>query len=235
MASMSQSRRPNRETAEQRVMVAVDVIAFCVRRDELQVLLVQRKHPPFEGMWAAPGGFIRADESLEDAACRELAEETSLSNIYLEQLYTFGDPNRDPRGRVISVAYFALLPTPGVRLQAGSDAARVAWHPVSNLPELAFDHADIINYALTRLRYKLEYSHVGFQLLPEEFTLTELQAAYEIILGESLDKRNFRRKILQAGILEETGQYRSGEGRPAKLYRYREDAETEVKARRLFP
>jgi len=216
-------------------MVTVDVVIFTLRQQSLQVLLVRRRHPPFEGMWAIPGGFVDMDESLEEAALRELEEETGVRDVYLEQLYTFGAPDRDPRGRTITVAYFAVVAADAVRLRAGDDAAEAHWWPVDRLPPLAFDHADILAYALKRLRYKLEYTAVGFELLPETFTLSELQAAYEIVLGEPLDKRNFRRKILSAGVIEEAGGYRSGEGRPARLYRFRDDAVAEVKARRLFP
>lgn len=232
------------ETAEtydpsryERPSVTVDVVIFSLIEDQLQVLLVRRKQWPFAGMWAIPGGFIRMTESLEEAAARELAEETGVHDVYMEQLYTFGAPDRDPRTRVITVAYFALVPAGAVRdPRAGSDAAETGWWPVQALPELAFDHRKILDYALTRLRYKLEYTSVGFELLPDVFTLSELQYAYELILGESLDKRNFRRKILTADILEDTGQLRrEGEGRPARLYRYRDDAVAEVKARRLFP
>ncbi len=218
-----------------RPAVTVDVVIFTLREGDLQVLLIRRKNPPFQGMWAIPGGFIRIDESLEEAALRELEEETGVRDVYLEQLYTFGDPDRDPRGRVITVAYFALVPADAVHPRAGDDAAEARWWSMYGLPPLAFDHDKILAYALQRLRYKLEYTAVGFELLPETFTLSELQAAYEVILGEKLDKRNFRRKILSAGILEETGEYRTGEGRPAKLYRFRDDAVAEVKARRLFP
>ncbi len=219
-----------------RPMVTVDVVIFTVREERLQVLLVQRKKPPFAGQWALPGGFIGMEESLEEAALRELAEETGVTQAYLEQLYTYGDPHRDPRGRVITVAYFALIPagTP-IRAEGGDDASQARWFPVNDLPALAFDHADIIAYAVRRLRYKLEYTAVGFELLPAEFTLSELQRVYEIILGEPLDKRNFRRRILQANIIEATPHFRTGEGRPARLYRYRPDAVAEVKARRLFP
>ena len=219
-----------------RPMVTVDVVIFTVREDRLQVLLVQRKKPPFVGAWALPGGFVGLEESLEEAALRELAEETGVRQAYLEQLYTYGDPERDPRGRVITVAYFALIPagTP-IRPDGGDDAAQARWFPVDDLPPLAFDHADIVAYAVRRLRYKLEYTAVGFELLPEEFTLSELQRVYEIVLGEKLDKRNFRRRILQANIIEPTPHFRTGEGRPARLYRYRPDAVAEVKARRLFP
>lgn len=217
--------------------VTVDVIVFSLREGRLEVLLVQRAHPPCKGKWAIPGGFIQMDETLDEAALRELEEETGVRDVYLEQLYTFGDPKRDPRGRTVTVAYFALIPPGAAREpKGGDDASEARWWPVDRLPDLAFDHGKILDYALTRLRYKLEYTAVGFQLLPAEFTLSELQTAYEIILGEGLDKRNFRRRILEAGVLEDTRRYRTaGEGRPAKLYRYRDDAVAEVKARRLFP
>lgn len=215
--------------------VTVDVVIFNLAGNDLKVLLVCRAYPPFKNKWAIPGGFVKPDEGLDDAARRELAEETAVREVYLEQLYTFGHPRRDPRGRVITVAYFALL-ADDVPTHAGDDASEAAWHSVYALPELAFDHADILKYALQRLRYKLEYTSVGFELLPNEFTLTDLQTAYEIVLGETLDKRNFRRRILEAGILARTGKYHAeGQGRPAQLYRYRKNALTEIKARRLFP
>lgn len=223
-------------TIYDRPSVTADVVIFSLVGEDLKVLLIKRKYPPFAGMWAIPGGFVHINEALEEAAARELAEETGLTGVYMEQLYTFGAPDRDPRTRVITVAYFALVPYDAVHHQPGEDAAETAWFSLFDLPELAFDHREILEYALTRLRYKLEYTAVGFQLLPDEFTLSELQRAYEIILREPLDKRNFRRKILSADILEETGNYRKlGEGRPAKLYRYRENAVAEVKTRRLFP
>ena len=220
-----------------RPSVTVDVIVFTLRRGSLQVLLIQRKHWPAAGKWAIPGGFVHIQESLEDAARRELAEETGVDDpdVYLEQLYTFGDPGRDPRTRVITVSYFALICSDRLRLYAGSDAVAAEWFPAYDLPSLAFDHADILTYALRRLRYKLEYRAVAFQLLPETFTLTELQEAYQHILNEQLDKRNFRRKVLAAGVLEETLYVRGGVHRPAKLYCFRPDAVAEIKARRLFP
>jgi len=223
-------------TDYERPSVTVDVVIFSLVDNDLQVLLVKRKYPPFAGIWALPGGFVHMDESLENAAMRELAEETGVTDVYTEQLYTFGAPQRDPRTRVITVAYFALVPHHAIQHRPGDDAAETAWHSVFGLPPLAFDHEEILTYALQRLRYKLEYTAVGFELLPDTFTLSELQHAYEIILGEQLDKRNFRRKILSAEILEETGRKKKeGEGRPAMLYRYRKDAVAEVKSRRLFP
>ncbi len=220
----------------ERPAVSVDVVVFSVRQHDLKVLLVRRPAAPFRGRWAVPGGFLRSHESLDDAARRELAEATDVRTVYLEQLYSFGQPRRDPRGRVIAVAYFALVGADAAERPA-DDGGEAAWHSVYALPDLAFDHADILRYALQRLRYKLEYTSVGFELLPNEFTLSELQAAYEIVLGEQLDKRNFRRRILEANILAETNRNRAGEGqgRPARLYRYKKNAVTEVKARRLFP
>ena len=220
-----------------RPSVTVDVVVLSLVDDDLKVLLIRRKGSPYAGMWAIPGGFVQIDESLEAAAARELAEETGVTDVYIEQLYTFGDPGRDPRTRVITVAYFALVPADALQVaRPGDDAAAAQWFSMFDLPPLAFDHHEILTYALTRLRYKLEYTMVGFQLLPDEFTLSELQRAYETILGEALDKRNFRRKILSAAIIEETGHRRQeGEGRPAMLYRYRENAVAEVKTRRLFP
>ena len=224
-------------TKYDRPSVSVDMVVFSLIAEKLCVLLIRRKFPPFQDMWAIPGGFVRPDESLDDAALRELEEETGVKDVFLEQLYTFGEPDRDPRTRVITVAYYAIVPADAVTAhRPGDDAAETRWFSMYDLPELAFDHAKILDYALTRLRYKLEYTMVGFQLLPDEFTLSELQHAYEIILEESLDKRNFRRKILSADIIEETGRKKKeGEGRPAMLYRYKENAVAEVKTRRLFP
>jgi 8-oxo-dGTP diphosphatase len=233
VARMASPRRAGGDPAPERHLVTVDVIIFTLRNDDLQALLVRRRSAPFAGKWAIPGGFVRAAESLEAAARRELAEETGVADVLLEQLYTFGEPRRDPRGRVITVSYFALVPAP-LALAAATDAEDARWWSMYDLPPLAFDHAAILDYALTRLRYKLEYTAAAFRLLPETFTLSELQKAYEVVLATPLDKRNFRRRILETNILEETGG-RHGRGRPARLYRFREDAKAEVKARRLFP
>lgn len=221
----------------ERPSVTVDVIIFTLLKQDLKVLLIKRKHPPFAGYWAIPGGFVGMTESLEEAALRELEEETGVRDFYLEQLYTFGEPMRDPRTRVITVAYFALFPATALPSpRAASDAAAARWWSMYNLPDLAFDHAEILDYALTRLRYKLEYSAVGFELLPQKFTLSELQSAYEVILGEELDRGNFRKKLRKADVVEPVDEYRRDTGgRPARLYRFRDDAVAEVKARRLFP
>jgi 8-oxo-dGTP diphosphatase len=199
--------------------VTVDIVIFTIQEGVLKVLLIKRAIPPFLGQCAIPGGFVHEDEDLDQAALRELQEESGVTDVYLEQLYSFGNPNRDPRGRVITVAYFALI-SPDRKLMAGSDAAAAAWYPIDQLPPLAFDHATILNYALQRLRNKLEYTTVGFQLLPEKFTLTELQAVYEAILGKKLDKRNFRRKMSLLRILKPLREHRRGGQRPAQLYRF---------------
>lgn len=215
--------------------ITVDVVLFGLRDECLQVLLVTGRHGAYEGRWAIPGGSLGEGESLNEAARRKLEKETGLTDLFLEQLYTFDESTRDPRQRVITVAYFAVAPANAMPSAVDAHTDRARWWPCDALPELAVDHAEIVRYALTRLRYKLEYTAVGFELLPETFTLSELQAAYEIVLGEPLDKRNFRRKILSADVIEPTDRFRPGEGRPARLYRYRDDAVAEVKARRLFP
>ena len=200
--------------------VTVDIVIFTLREGSLQVLLVKRGVPPFESQYAIPGGFIRGDESLEEAALRELHEETGVRNVFLEQLYTFGDAKRDPRGRVITVAYYALIASDKLSLVAGADAAEAQWFPASSVPPLAFDHKSILDYALERLRNKLEYTTVGFQLLPEKFTLGELQAVYEVILGRPLDKRNFRRKLALLGILKPLREWQRTGRKPAQLFRF---------------
>jgi 8-oxo-dGTP diphosphatase len=200
--------------------VTVDIVIFAVRERTRQVLLVKRGVPPFQGQHAIPGGFIHEDESLEDAALRELYEEAGVRNVFLEQLYSFSDPKRDPRGRVITVAYFALIGSDERTLIAGADAAEAGWFPVNNLPPLAFDHQHILEYALERLRNKVEYTTVSFELLPEKFTLSELQAVYETILGRPLDKRNFRRKIALLGILRPLREWQRTGRKPAQLFRF---------------
>lgn len=201
--------------------IAVDIVIFTVGEDDLRVLLIRRKGSPFAEHWALPGGFVDPGESLDAAAARELREETGVAEVFLEQLYTFGAPGRDPRGRVIAVAYYALLQQePAV--EAADDAAAAGWFPLRGLPPLAFDHAEILDYALLRVRNKVAYTNVVYSLLPEVFTLTELQRVYEIILGRPLDKRNFRKKVLSLELIVPTGEERrEGAHRPAKLYRFR--------------
>ena len=200
--------------------MTVDIVIFTVREGSLQVLLVKRGVPPFEGQYAIPGGFLREGESLEEAALRELYEEAGVRNLFLEQLYTFGGPKRDPRGRVVTVAYYALIASDKLSLTAGADAAEAQWFPANDLPPLAFDHKHILDYAVERLKNKLEYTTVGFQLLPEKFTLGELQAVYEAILGKQLDKRNFRRKIALLGILKPLREWQHTGRKPAQLFRF---------------
>jgi 8-oxo-dGTP diphosphatase len=200
--------------------VTTDIALLTIRDERLAVLLVRRAGEPFKGCWALPGGFIEPNECLEDGALRELAEETGVTGVYLEQLYTFGKPDRDPRERIISVAYYALAPSELLTPVAGSDAAAVAWFELDALPALAFDHDAVIALAQQRLRAKLDYSTVAFGFMQPEFTLGELQKVYETIRGEALDKRNFRKHILALGLLAETGTSRRvGNHRPAKLYR----------------
>lgn len=208
-----------------RPALTVDVVVFALDAEDLQVMLIERDLPPFAGQWALPGGFVRVDESLEQAALRELQEETGLHDIFLEQLFTFGELHRDPRERVVTVAYYALVNLAGHDVQASTDARNAAWFPVSDLPTLAFDHAQIVEAALARLRGKVRYQPIGFELLPERFTLRQLQHLYEIILGRELDKRNFRKKVLSMGIIKETNEIEKDVAhRAARLFRFDEKA-----------
>jgi 8-oxo-dGTP diphosphatase len=202
--------------------LTTDVVLFSLRETVLMLLLVKRRNEPFRGAWALPGGFVGSDESLDECALRELKEETGVSGVYLEQLFTFGRPDRDPRERVVSVAYYGLVPSENLSLRAASDAADAGWFAVDHLPALAFDHHEIVALARTRLTAKLDYSTIALQFLPRRFTLSTLQAVYETIRGEALDKRNFRKWALTRGHIEPTGQMdRNGNHRPAMLYRAR--------------
>jgi 8-oxo-dGTP diphosphatase len=208
-----------------RPAVTVDCVVFGLDQDDLKVMLIRRGEKPFRGRWALPGGFVRMHESLEDAARRELEEETGLKDVYLEQLYTFGDPKRDPRGRTVSVAYYALVQLEGRKVRATTDAADAAWFSINDVPDLAFDHDRILEMAVTRLRGKVRYVPIGFELLPERFTLTQLQQLYETVLDRKFDKRNFRKKVLALGILEDTGDIQQDVShRAARLFRFDEDA-----------
>ncbi len=204
-----------------RPALTVDCVVFGLDDEDLKVLLIQRDLEPFAGTWALPGGFVHMDEALEQAARRELEEEAGLRGVFLEQLYTFGAPDRDPRGRVVSVAHYALVNIRDHRVRAATDARSAAWFAVADPPALAFDHAEILHTALGRLKGKVRYQPIGFELLPEEFTLSQLQDLYEKTLETPLDKRNFRRKVLSMGLLEETDQVQTDVAhRAARLYRF---------------
>jgi 8-oxo-dGTP diphosphatase len=206
-----------------RAALTVDcvVFGFDSAQAELQVLLIRRGIAPFKDHWALPGGFVRLEETLDAAARRELHEETGLQDLFLEQLYTFGTLDRDPRERVVSVAYYALTKPASHITAASTDAAEARWFPIADLPALAFDHAAIFAAALDRLRAKLTYQPVGFELLPPKFTLTQLQRLYESVLGTEIDKRNFRKKVLSHDLLIPLKeQHRDGPHRPAQLFRF---------------
>jgi len=199
--------------------VTTDIVIFTLQHKDLKVLLIQRANDPFKMHWSLPGGFVDIDEDLETAALRELEEETGVTGVYLEQLYTFGAPTRDPRERVISVAYYALVPVDRITIHAASDARNVGWFACGQLPELAFDHARIIELARNRLSAKIAYSTIALQFMPVKFTLSELQTVYEIIMDSPLDKRNFRKRLLAYDCIEATGETRqNGKHRPARLY-----------------
>ena len=204
-----------------RPALAVDCVVFGLDETDLKVLLIQRKLHPFQHAWALPGGFVRIDETLDSAARRELEEEAGVSDVFLEQLYTFGTLDRDPRERVVSVAYYALAKLSDHRIRAATDAMGVGWFGLDDLPKLAFDHTEIVLRAQERLRGKVRYAPIGFELLPPRFSLTQLQRLYEIVLGTDLDKRNFRKKILAMDLLVETDEVEQGvRHRAARLYRF---------------
>jgi 8-oxo-dGTP diphosphatase len=206
-----------------RPAVAVDCVVFGLDLDEdaLEILLIQRLKDPFAHGWALPGGFMQMDETADAAARRELEEETGVTDVYLEQLYTFSDVERDPRGRVVSIAYYALAKLSDHRIRAATDAENVDWVSIRELPRLAFDHKAIIDTAIERLRGKVRYAPLGFELLPPRFTLSQLQRLYEIVLEQQLDKRNFRKKILSMEFLVDTGEHEQGVAhRAARLYRF---------------
>ncbi len=199
--------------------VTTDIVIFTIREDELKVLLVKRGIEPFKDKWAIPGGFAKFNESLDDAAKRELEEETGMKDVYLEQLYTFGKVDRDPRGRVITVSYMALVNSDKINLKASTDVKEAKWFNVKKLPSLAFDHKEILEYSLKRLKWKFEYTLVGFSLLPDKFRISELQNIYEIVFDKKFDKRNFSKKVHSLNILKEVGIVKDVNFRPPKLYK----------------
>lgn len=209
-----------------RPSVTVDIVVYGYDGGrQLKLLLIQRGSEPFQGSWALPGGFVDMDEDLEAAALRELEEETGVRDLFVEQLYTFGTPGRDPRGRVISVAYFSLVNLQDHPAVAASDAAQAEWFSLNELPELAFDHSEVIKMANDRLAAKVRYQPIGFELLPAQFTLGQLQQLYETVLNvdKGFNKRNFRTRILRTGILEEVGRQQNVAHRPAVLYKFNQE------------
>ncbi|KAB1155384.1 NUDIX domain-containing protein [Tenacibaculum aiptasiae] len=205
----------------QNIKVAVDAVVFGYEQKELSVLLIKRGVNPYKGSWALPGGLVLENESLEDAVQRELQEETGVTIDYLEQLYTFGTPGRDPRNRVVSVTYFALVRPNNFKISADTDADEVQWFSINELPELAFDHDKILSIALKRLQSKINYQPIGFELLKKEFPFSDLEHLYQTILNRKIDRRNFRKKILSFGILTETDKiHQPSSGRPAKLFKF---------------
>eukprot|EP01090_Pellita_catalonica_P015819 TRINITY_DN4367_c0_g1_i2.p2 TRINITY_DN4367_c0_g1~~TRINITY_DN4367_c0_g1_i2.p2 ORF type:complete len:230 (+),score=39.73 TRINITY_DN4367_c0_g1_i2:74-763(+) len=214
----------------QNIKVAVDAVVFGYQQKELSVLLIKRGIEPFKGAWALPGGLVLENESLEHAVERELLEETGVTIDYLEQLYTFGTPKRDPRNRVISVTYFGLVSPNHFKISADTDAAEVQWFPIHELPKLAFDHNRILTTALQRLQNKINYQPIGFELLKKEFPFSDLENLYQTILNQKIDRRNFRKKIMSFGILTETDKiHQPSSGRPAKLFKFNAKKYKELK------
>jgi 8-oxo-dGTP diphosphatase len=215
-----------------RAALTVDCVVFGLDEADLKVLLIERGLEPFKGKWALPGGFVRVEETLEEAARRELEEEAGLKQVFLEQLYTFGAVVRDPRERVVSVAYYALVKLAAHETRAATDAADARWFALSKMPKLAFDHAEILATALRRLKAKVRYEPIGFELLPPKFTLSQLQHLYEAVLETELDKRNFRKKVLSYGLLISLKEQQlTGRHRPAQLYRFDDDKYEKLKKR----
>lgn len=209
--------------------VTVDIVLFTIMQEDLKVLLVQRNTEPFQGYWSLPGGFVQMDESLEAAALHKLKEKTNVDDVYLEQLYTFGEIERDPRARVITIAYYALVNSEKFTLHPSEAVSDVRWHSMYQLPALAFDHQRIVDLALQRLRNKLGYTTLGLQLLPEKFTLPELCRVYEVILNRQIDKRNFRKKVAFLDILEDTQETtQEFSKKPAKLYRFKQSENLDI-------
>lgn len=209
--------------------VAADVVIFTVRDGGLSILLVERAWEPFAGGWALPGGFVKPGERSIEAATRILESKAGVREVFVEQLYTFDEPFRDPRGPVISVTYYALVPWDSELVREADGTWAPKFFPVSALPKLAFDHQEIVDYAQERLRAKLGYANIAYSLLPHEFTMTELREVYEAILGRPLDKRNFQKKYVDLGLLKATGGTRqAGRQRPARLYSFKSRKPTEL-------
>lgn len=206
---------------QQSIKLSVDAIVFGYEAGSISILLIKRKYEPFKGKWAIPGGFVLNDESLEEAVERELKEETGIKINYLEQLYTFGKPNRDPRGRVVSIAYFGLIRPNAFKIFASTDAEQAKWFNINDLPELSFDHKEILDAAIKRLKGKITYEPIGFELLDKQFPFSDLEKLYSTLLGRQVDRRNFRKKIISLNVLDELEEKVSkGSGRPANLFQF---------------
>ena len=207
--------------SKQSIKLSVDAVVFGYEEGNISVLLIKRKYAPFKGNWAIPGGFVLNNESLEDAVERELFEETGIKINYLEQLYTFGMPDRDPRGRVVSIAYFALVRPDAFKIAASTDAEQAQWFNINELPELSFDHNEILKAAIERLQSKITYEPLGFELLDTKFPFSDLEKLYSTLLGRAVDRRNFRKKIIGLNVLDELDEKSSkGSGRPANLFQF---------------
>ena len=214
----------------QNIKVAVDAVVFGYEEGNISVLLIKRKYEPFKGKWAIPGGFVLNDESLEEAVERELQEETGIKINYLEQLYTFGKPSRDPRGRVVSVAYFGLVRPNAFKIFASTDAEQVQWFDINELPNLSFDHKEILKTAIERLQGKITYEPLGFELLDKKFPFSDLEKLYSTLLGRDIDRRNFRKKIINLNVLDELDEKVSkGSGRPANLFQFNQNRYFQLK------
>ncbi len=212
-----------------RALLTTNIVVFSLRDKQLKLLLVRRRNPPFQGHWSLPGGVVGEDEDIEANATRKLEEGTGVSGVYLEQLSTFGAPERDPRERVVSVAYYALVASKRLRLRTDEHSEGVGWFALSELPELAFDHGEMVKVAHQRLAAKLDYSTIAFQFMPERFTLSDLQNVYQMILDRELDKRNFRKRMLAMEQIRQTSEVRrNGSHRPARLYRVNNPHEVRI-------
>ncbi|MDT7833334.1 NUDIX domain-containing protein [Flavobacteriaceae bacterium S356] len=208
----------------QKIRLTVDAVVFGYEDGIISVLLIKRKYEPYKGKWAIPGGFILENESLKKAVERELQEETGIKISYLEQLYTFGKPDRDPRGRIVSIAYFGLVRPNVFSISASTDAEEVQWFNIDDLPKLSFDHKEILNVATQRLRGKITYEPIGFELLDKKFPFSDLEKLYTTLLGRKIDRRNFRKKIISLNVLDELEEKISkGSGRPANLFKFNQE------------
>jgi 8-oxo-dGTP diphosphatase len=210
--------------------VTTDIVVFCVSEKDLQVLLVKRSNQPFLGEWALPGGFLLKNETSKSAGQRILKDKAGATHVYIEQLYTFDDFKRDPRGQIVSIVYVALTSKDKLNINSQTASETPTFFPINKLPKLAFDHHQILNYSIKRIRAKLEYTNIVYALLPKRFSMTELQRTYEIILGRKLDKRNFQKKYLSLGLIQRTTAKRQGTAhRPASLYEFSVHAPQELK------